>query len=975
MKKRRVLSLLLALVMLLGAVVLSAPELAIETNAAAATGTAKANASGSADRWIKQDTYWDTEEAIDEVPLTFEAVIRHKNVNPKKGVWLSNYVDSKTPCIAFYVTVYGRPEVRIIDGKGTSRTYNFGNQSSKTYVDEGTTVTLKQCLPFADSTYLHVAFTIDPKNNVIKYYQNGVLYGVVESTVTDDLTACIARPLRIGGDYRADNTEYWTGAMHYVAIYNRTFTTTEVKARCDAGTWLADDSLIAAWDLSRQGENACRDRSGNGHDLIYHGGEGIRIDTFGSYTIDKTLTGTPETVEAWLWMPTCYNTRGGTFIGNYGSNASAYFSFEIQNNGRPRCFINNGDGTSGTYTFDQIDIRNSTWTHVAFVRDPDYVIETTTTTTDPDTGEEVTTTTSTTGAMHCYINGELKQTLACTISFSSDILTQYCHFGGDRQGGGMTQRYNGYIKELRIYDDARSADEVVSDYAGNVDYTDENIVLHYELDADDEYKNISDLTGNGNDVTYNQVWYDEVAPVGEYAYSFAVVGDTQTVTHSNASKLKQLYQWIIDNKDTMNIQYVIGLGDITEKGVDDDHKNYNYEVGSAQWAAAKEAITMMDGQLPYSLIRGSGHDGVEFFNEYFADHEGYTQNITGYYKEGRIENVYHTFKVGEVDYMILCLDFGAKDDVLAWANEVVAAHPAHRVIMTTHAYLEKDGSLLETGEAYCPSQSYYDPTNNDADDIWDKFVRKHPNICMVMSGHMTASDVVVSKKTGDYGNEITQILVDPQGLDTSSSPRGMVAMLYFSEDGKNVDVRYYSTITDKYRPNTSFTVSYGATEAPSYEDLPEGYLVVQDQENDLYSVVENHYFRFLGGALRYSDSLSGYANLRFGYQFDEELTLENWKWDYGVEGAGLGSTKIGTNKNASNRTNLVITSIPAAYFTDGIEARLSFDLTIDGVTYTATDRVRQRSVLGIAESIVASPNESDAAKAYAQSIVDALNAG
>ena len=119
----------------------------------------------------------------------------------------------------------------------------------------------------------------------------------------------------------------------------------------------------------------------------------------------------------------------------------------------------------------------------------------------------------------------------------------------------------------------------------------------------------------------------------------------------------------------------------------------------------------------------------------------------------------------------------------------------------------------------------------------------------------------------------------------------------------------------------------------------------------------------------------GYANLRFGYQFDKDLVLENWKWDYGVEGANLSSSKTGANKTPANRTNLVITSIPAAYFTDRIEARLSFDVTIDGVKYTAIDRVRTRSVLGIAESIVASPNESDAAKAYAQIIVDALNAG
>ena len=84
---------------------------------------------------------------------------------------------------------------------------------------------------------------------------------------------------------------------------------------------------------------------------------------------------------------------------------------------------------------------------------------------------------------------------------------------------------------------------------------------------------------------------------------------------------------------------------------------------------------------------------------------------------------------------------------------------------------------------------------------------------------------------------------------------------------------------------------------------------------------------------------------------------------------------IGANASASNRTNLVITDVPTAYFADTLQAQLTFEIKIDGVTYTATDRIRERSVLGVAQSILADPNEGAEAKAYAQTIVDALNAG
>lgn len=208
----------------------------------------------------------------------------------------------------------------------------------------------------------------------------------------------------------------------------------------------------------------------------------------------------------------------------------------------------------------------------------------------------------------------------------------------------------------------------------------------------------------------------------------------------------------------------------------------------------------MNGVVPYTLIRGSGHDGLTRFNEWFADYTPYTENIAGYMTEGDIGNVYHTFEANGTKYMILCLDFGTKDPAIEWAASVIEAHPEHQVIVTTHAYLEKDGSLLETGEDYSPSKSYYDPTNNDGNDLWEKLICKHENITMVICGHMTCDDVVFSQVQGDHGNTVTQMLIDPQGIDKDTTgAKAMVAMLYFDENGHDVAVEYYSTAKDAYR--------------------------------------------------------------------------------------------------------------------------------------------------------------------------------
>ncbi len=49
---------------------------------------------------------------------------------------------------------------------------------------------------------------------------------------------------------------------------------------------------------------------------------------------------------------------------------------------------------------------------------------------------------------------------------------------------------------------------------------------------------------------------------------------------------------------------------------------------------------------------------------------------------------------------------------------------------------------------------------------------------------------------------MTQRLIDPQGVDVATKGGiGMVAMLYFTEDDKNVTVEYHSTVQEKFFMN------------------------------------------------------------------------------------------------------------------------------------------------------------------------------
>jgi hypothetical protein len=82
--------------------------------------------------------------------------------------------------------------------------------------------------------------------------------------------------------------------------------------------------------------------------------------------------------------------------------------------------------------------------------------------------------------------------------------------------------------------------------------------------------------------------------------------------------------------------------------------------------------------------------------------------------------------------------------------------------------------------------------------MWDKLVSKHENIVLVLSGHDPCDQIIMTKTKGEKGNTVTQMLIDPQGVDAAQGATGMVAMFYFSEDGSKLRVEYYSTVKEQY---------------------------------------------------------------------------------------------------------------------------------------------------------------------------------
>lgn len=408
--------------------------------------------------------------------------------------------------------------------------------------------------------------------------------------------------------------------------------------------------------------------------------------------------------------------------------------------------------------------------------------------------------------LHCYVDGVLKETLSGVEHLNENYVSERKYVVGGDWLGGNAAYFKGTIYSVSAYSDIRLDAEVLADKT-SVDYTDSALMLSYDFTRTYNCYG-GDKSPKCNNLQSERLWLAEsaVEPVSDDEYCFAVVGDTQCLSWYHPDKMASIYDWILDNQESKNIQYVIGLGDMTEECLDTEWDNVTCE------------ISKLNDKIPYSVIMGN-HDkydkkNTDFdtidrttfkFNQYFYN-EQYLSQLDGWYGEGDVSCSYNAFEIGETKWLLLNLDFGPTAEMLDWACDVIESHPEHKVVIATHAYLYRDGSTLDDTECYPSSE--HNSTFKDGDDIWNDLASKYENVVLVLSGHDPWDHIVCSQSTGDSGNVVTQLLINPQYMDKYYDATGMVALLYFSPDGNTMTVRYYSTTQECYGSASSqFTVS------------------------------------------------------------------------------------------------------------------------------------------------------------------------
>lgn len=531
---------------------------------------------------------------------------------------------------------------------------------------------------------------------------------------------------------------------------------------------------------------------------VFAAEEGMTFKHYGIYKTEAPYSEVAATYEAWVKVP---SGESGVILGSINSSTFHAMRFAISSDGYPFVkFLDkepNCVATHKTYTFDSVKVEADVWTHVAISLDFES------------------------GVFSCYINGELTGTK--TSDFVPKASPMRTVLGGDNTSGNSGY-FKGELLSVTLFSDVRTADEIKADM-DEVNVNDANIMAHYDLSGKTFGDAVPDAAGKCN-MVYDPMWYDDASGEPEdYAYSIALIGDQQIVVNDYPDKLHYVYDWILANKDSKKIGYVMALGDIT------DTRDYLTE-----WALVQSQFKRLSGIIPLAACRGN-HD-----RPYSAttgmDYEGYTSDIAGRYDDG-LENIYKTVKLGNTDYLIITLDYGPADEVLEWAGEVTAAHPNHKVIVVTHSYMADDGTTTDDTDPVNPISTF--PKlgfgYNNGDDIWEKYVRKYENIVLVLSGHIDSDEIRATKAVGDHGNVVTQMLVNPQGIDVDT-PTGMVAMLYFNEDGNIMTADCYSTIRNQYYniKQNQYTIYVGERSGDMDND---GKITVSDAMSALKAWLDN----------------------------------------------------------------------------------------------------------------------------------------
>lgn len=267
-------------------------------------------------------------------------------------------------------------------------------------------------------------------------------------------------------------------------------------------------------------------------------------------------------------------------------------------------------------------------------------------------------------------------------------------------------------------------------------------------------------------------------------FSIVLLPDTQVYSRQYPDLFFQQTSWIAANARALNIRFVTHVGDIVDKN------------DEAQWTVASRAMSALDGIVPWSVAIGN-HDcdvpgAPNSAATAFLRHFGPARFAKFKWYRGASPNglnSYAVFRGGAAEMLILHLEQDVPDDAIRWAEQVLKSNPGRPAILVTHVYLQ-DAEKTRT------KRPYLRPEGNSGEQLWQKFIRRSPQIFMVLCGHYSRPGEWHQVSVNDSGNKVIEMLADyqlrPNGGD------GWLNLISFDVPKNCIEVKTYSPVLNRY---------------------------------------------------------------------------------------------------------------------------------------------------------------------------------
>ena len=292
--------------------------------------------------------------------------------------------------------------------------------------------------------------------------------------------------------------------------------------------------------------------------------------------------------------------------------------------------------------------------------------------------------------------------------------------------------------------------------------------------------------------------FAEENTTADTSFTVVLLPDTQYYSEKYPDTCVAQTLWIRERRKDDNIKFVIHLGDIVQTSTK-----------KPEWENANRAMRLLDGVVPYSMVPGN-HDMLvksrdsSLYNEYFSPTRFADRKWYGGHMGEANDNNFCFFEACGMKFMVLSLEFAPRDETLDWAAGVTRRHPDHRVIVATHCYMRP-----KERDTVCATS--YKIAGNSGEQMWQKSIRKQPNIFLVVSGHVLGVELQTS--VNNAGGKVLEMLTDYQGLPNGGD--GWLRSLQFVPAENRIHIKTYSPLLDKYNKDAkeTFSLDYEMTAA------------------------------------------------------------------------------------------------------------------------------------------------------------------